>query len=110
MSAPMHEATSTHQDISVRYSNLASQSCSRYTEVGTEIRHEMMTSTTKSFDSILHRLLTDAPITLRTPISFVRCSVTKEARPNSPRQLMRIASVANTDASFPTRSSALNFF
>jgi hypothetical protein len=30
-------------------------------------------------------LATDAPSTLRTPISLVRCSAVKAARPNSPR-------------------------
>ncbi len=33
----------------------------------------------------------DAPSTFRTPISLVRSSVVKDARPKSPRQAMKIA-------------------
>ena len=43
-----------------------------------------MTSTTNSFDNKRHRLNTDAPNTLRTPISLVRCSATKEAKAKKP--------------------------
>ena len=56
----------------------------------------MITSTTKSFDNNLHKLNTDAPNTFRTPISLMRCSAIKEAIPNSPRQLINIASIAKT--------------
>jgi len=66
------------------------------------------TRITKSFDSICHRLATEAPSTLRMPISLVRCSATNEASPNSPRQLMKIAKTVKNEASFPMRSSASN--
>jgi hypothetical protein len=37
-------------------------------------------------------LAPEAPITLRMPISFVRCSAVKAARPKWPRQEMKMAS------------------
>jgi len=36
-------------------------------------------------------LLTEAPTTLRMPISFIRCSAVKIARPNKPKQEMKMA-------------------
>src|SRR5689334_4398601 len=74
------------------------------------MKHETITNTTKSLDSIRHRFVTDAPKTFLIPISFVRCSATKDERPRSPRQLIKIASEPKNDASFPIRSSAANFF
>src|SRR6188474_2763955 len=71
--------------------------------------HEIDTSNTKSFDNICHIVDTPAPITLRMPISLVRCSATKDDNPNSPRQEMKIASTAKIPASLPTRCSWLNF-
>ena len=42
----------------------------------------MTTRVINSFDSSNHSWLIDAPNTLRTPISLVRCSATKDAKPN----------------------------
>src|ERR1700730_12670812 len=70
---------------------------------------EIITSETKSFDNILHRLKTLAPKTFRTPISLVRCSATKEANPNNPKQEMNMARLAKKVARFPMRSSPENF-
>ena len=74
-----------------------------------EISEEKMTSTTKSLESIRHKLSTDAPNTLRIPISFVRCSAKQEANQNKPKQLMNMARVAKKPANVPMRSSEANF-
>lgn len=47
-----------------------------------------------------------APRALRMPISLVRRSAEKEARPNRPRQAMRTAKAANTANIWPRCSSA----
>ena len=36
---------------------------------------------------------TEAPMTFLMPISFVRCSAIKEAKPNKPRHAMNTASI-----------------
>src|SRR5687768_322673 len=64
---------------------------------------------TKSCDNILHKLVTDAPITFRMPISFVRCSATKEANANNPRQEIKMASTAKKVDNVPRRFSLPNF-
>src|SRR5687768_18325235 len=69
---------------------------------------EIITSKIKSLDNIFHKLKIDAPSTFRMPISFVRCSATKEAKPNNPRQLINMASAAKIADNVPTRSSDAN--
>src|SRR5262245_55667385 len=69
----------------------------------------MITRITKSFESICHNPATEAPNTLRMPISFVRCSATNDARPNKPRQEMKMARIAKYIANLPMRSSFPNF-
>ena len=64
------------------------------------IKHEMITSFRKSLDSIFHTLKTEAPRTLRTPISLVLCSATKEVSPNKPKQLMKIARAVKIQKGF----------
>src|SRR5215212_5884298 len=44
----------------------------------------MITSLTKSFDSIVVICFTDAPNTFLIPISLVRCSAVKAAKANNP--------------------------
>src|SRR3954467_2222538 len=73
------------------------------------IKQAIITSNTKSTDTMLHKLYTDAPSTLRTPISFVLCSAIKDASPNNPRQEMNMARKAKMDDSLPICSSAANF-
>src|SRR5688572_14289588 len=98
-----------HHEILIRYSNLNSQSDRKYDAIGNAIRHESMTSMTKLRVNKVQRLNSDAPTTFRMPISLVRCSATKEERPNKPSRLMRIARPVKIDASFPTRNSEANF-
>ncbi len=68
-------------------------------------RQEMITNTMNSFDNNFHRLNTDAPTTFLIPISFVRCSATKDARPKRPRQEIKTASMAKKAVNLLIRSS-----
>src|SRR5450432_540415 len=81
----------------------------KYQDNGTAIRKEMITSITKSRESRFQTLKTEAPSTFLTPISFFRCSATKDVNPNSPRHDMTTARDAKKPASRPTRSSSPNF-
>jgi len=45
----------------------------------------IITSIKNSSESNLHKLNTDAPKNFLTPISFVRCWATKDAKPNKPK-------------------------
>jgi len=74
------------------------------------ITQEMITRSTNSVDSSFQSAKTEAPMTLRTPISLVRCSATKLARPNKPRQEMIMARPAKIAARFPMRRSSENFW
>src|SRR4030095_4581579 len=69
---------------------------------------DMITRVTKSFDNIFHKLNILAPRTFRTPISLVRCSATKEARPNKPRQEMKTARMAKKVERLRIRFSSSN--
>src|SRR6185295_7515806 len=69
---------------------------------------DIITRFTKSLDNICHKLKTLAPRTLRTPISFVRCSATNEARPNKPRHEMNTARIAKKVERLPMRFSSSN--
>ena len=80
----------------------------KYQETGVTMAIEMITSATKSFDNIFHSEKIEAPNTFRTPISFVRCSATKDASPNRPRQLIKMARMAKKAESLPVRVSAAN--
>jgi hypothetical protein len=77
--------------------------------MGVAITNEINTSSTKSLDNNFHKLNTEAPTTLRTPISLVRCAAVNAAKPKMPRQEIKMASRANTKASLPMRSSSPNF-
>ena len=58
------------------------------------------TNKIKSRDNIFHTLKIVAPNTFRIPISFVRWLAVKDARPKMPKQLIEIASAANTLGQF----------
>src|SRR5829696_7414402 len=70
---------------------------------------EIITSFIKSVDNICHRLKMLAPNTFLTPISFVRCSATKDASPNNPKQEIKTARMAKKVERFPMRFSSENF-
>src|SRR6185437_16642097 len=108
-SAPAPADKNIHQERSLRYSKFSSQPCMKYQDVGTAKHSEMRIRLTKSFDSICHTLSTDAPSTLRTPISLVLCAATKEARPNNPRQEIRMVSPAKRPDSVAVRLVSSNF-
>jgi len=69
----------------------------------------MIKSTINSFESNNQTSDTDAPSTLRMPISFVRCYAMYAARPNNPRQEIKMASAAKNAANLPMSISNLNF-
>ena len=62
---------------------------------GAANRKANMTNLVNSIEISLMMLNTDAPITLRTPISLVRCSVVYAAKPNNPKPVMMMVNVAN---------------
>src|SRR5689334_3279368 len=78
-------------------------------ETGMAIKQEMATNSIKSFDNKPQMFAVEAPSTLRMPISFTRCSATKEVRPNKPRQEINMANAAKKVDNLPTRFSSLNF-
>src|SRR6185312_5257623 len=73
------------------------------------IKQEINTSNANSLESICHRWYTEAPNTLRTPISFLRCSATNDARPNNPRHEIKVAKIVKNVASLPSRCWSSNF-
>ena len=75
----------------IRYSKSASHSFIRKYATGIATSRAINTSFVKSLEKLTTRLLTDAPITLRIPISLVRCSAVYAAKPNNPRQAIKIA-------------------
>ena len=64
-----------HQLISVLYAKSASHLCIKYQATGAAIKNDINTSFKNSFDNRLMMFDTEAPITLRMPISRVRCMV-----------------------------------
>ena len=65
-------AKNIHQLILIRYAKSFNQLCIMYDATGVAITRDIKTSFTKSFESINTMFDTDAPSTLRMPISFVR--------------------------------------
>src|SRR6266852_8257953 len=59
--------------------------------MGVAIIEDSATSFTISEDNMITISLTPAPITLRTAISFLRCSVVNMVSPNNPMQEIKMA-------------------
>ena len=70
----------------IRYAKLCSQAFAANHDTGIAISSAKETNNKKSFESMATTLLTDAPITLRMPISFCLFCAVKAAKPNKPRQ------------------------
>src|SRR5262245_49064353 len=102
---PNAAAAKIHQEMVVRYSKFCNQLCIQYQAMGEAINREIQTSNTKSADNSCQTFSTDAPSIFRMPISLVLCSAINEAMPNSPRQLIKMASTVKEKASLPMRSS-----
>jgi len=64
-----------------------------YQAIGQAIRLESKTHLVNSLENRKMMLETEAPNTLRIPISLVRCSVENEAKPNKPNEAITIASI-----------------
>ena len=75
--------------------------------IGEAISNAINTSFTKSFESSAAIPVVDAPSTLRTPISFLRCAMLNADSPNKPRQAIKIAIDVNALKIFDIRSSDL---
>ena len=74
--------------------------------MGNETSMAIPTSFKKSLDSLYEICPTLAPKTLRMPISLVRFSALKAARPNRPKQAIRMERIVNMIKIVPRRSSA----
>ena len=83
--------TKTCQPIFVRYAKSCNHLFIANQATGDAIRIAMATNFKNSFDNNETMLPTLAPNTFLTPISLIRCSALKAARPNSPRQEINIA-------------------
>src|SRR5579859_2181354 len=77
-----------HQLKDVRYAKFCSHAFAAYHAMGMAIIKATTTRLKKSFDSNETSWVTDAPTTLRMPISFLRRLVIYMTRPSRPRQLM----------------------
>src|SRR3954464_14628617 len=77
---------------------------------GDAINKAITTNFKKSFDSSVVMLVTEAPSTLRTPISLMRFSAMYVAKPNKPKHEIKMVRPANNAAKVAVRFSSLNFF
>jgi len=73
--------------------------------MGDAIRIDKRINLIKSFESKDVIPKTDAPSTLRMPISLVRCSAVNVASPKRPRHAIKIAMMAEYFMSCDVRSS-----
>ncbi len=80
----------TSQPIFIRYAKSWSQLCIKYHARGDAINSAIAISFTKSFDNKLMILVTDAPNTFLIPISLVRFTAARVAKPNKPRHARKI--------------------
>src|SRR5687767_6888940 len=87
-----HDATNIQTLMPALYGKPRSQRSIANQAIGIAIGNENSTSRVKSRDKSNTTLDADPPRTFLTPISFTRCSVVNVARPNNPRQAIRIVS------------------
>src|SRR5688572_31469643 len=78
-------------DISIRYAKSCSHFVNAHQATGEAMIKEITTSMINSFDNKLTMPVTDAPTTLRTPMSFVLLSAMNAAKANDPGQERKIA-------------------
>src|SRR5688572_26430757 len=81
----------------------------KYQASGDAMINAITTSFKKSFDSRVAIFGTEAPNTFLMPISFRRASAIYVARPNKPRQDMKMANTAKRLANVAVRFSSANF-
>ena len=86
----------TTQLIVVRYAKLCSHLFITSHARGEAIIAAITTSFKKSVESSATILVMLAPNTLRTPISFMRCSALNVANPNKPKQEIRMATIVKS--------------
>src|SRR5687767_2378457 len=93
-----------------RYAKSFSHSFIRYQATGTARTKAINTNFKKSFERSTTTCGTDAPNTLRTPISFTRCCAEKVASPSKPRQAITIPSITRVINNFWNLLSAAYSF
>src|SRR5678815_4439985 len=99
-----------HHPISILYAYCCSQLFIAYQARGNAIKNASRIGFKKFADNNFIMLADEAPNTLRTPISLVRCSAVNVANPNNPRQEIKMARNAKMFASLLTTASlAYNF-
>ena len=76
---------------------------------GNAINDDSITSFKNSADNIFIIPVTEAPNTLRMPISLMRFSIVKDASPARPMQQIKIARPANMVVSLLIKFSVKNF-
>ena len=95
-----------HQLMSILYAYTFSHLFIAYHAKGVAISIEINTNLMKSFDNKATMLVTSAPNTLRIPISLVRSMALYVAKPNSPKQAIKIAKKEKRVNSFLNLKSA----
>ena len=109
-SVPSPAAIIIHGDRDVLYSYFSSQEFITSHASGLANKNDNKTKDENCRANIFHISGIDAPNTFLTPIYFVRCSVTKDANPNKPRQEIKTARIVKVKTSFPSCCSSKNLF
>lgn len=86
----------THQDILILYAKPCSHLSINNHAKGAVIKKEIPTNFKMSSENNLIMVLLEAPKTLRTPISLVRCCAENIANPRRPKAEIAIASKEKT--------------
>src|SRR6266487_6759224 len=90
ISADKTDTAKTHQLMVVRYAKSCSHLFINNHAMGAEIKNETIINRKKSFDNMNEMSFTEAPSTLRMPISFIFCSIIKESSPTRPSTFITI--------------------
>lgn len=94
-----------HQLSSVLYAKLCNHLCIAYQAIGVAIRKAIKTHFKNLVFSIIIISAIVAPFTFLKPISLVRFSEKKAARPKRPMQAISIATAEKINMTFPNRLS-----
>ncbi len=98
-----------HHWISIRYTKSSSHLFIAHQATGEAMKMAKHTNCTKSFESRVTMPATEAPSTLRMPISLVFCWAVNAARPNKPKHAIEMAIAANRAVNVAIRCSSANF-
>src|SRR4026208_2542349 len=90
----------------MRYAKSCNQLYMIHQVTGMANANAISTSNKNCFDKMYNTCPTEAPITLRMPISLVRCKILYADKPISPKHAINMASDANMPKTFPYNASA----